>query len=101
MTDIAESSREGAPLDVALAAQAAADSARNEATVRNRLGSWLRAGTVATDATAAAWAVLLIEPASTHYLPIAVPVLALAWLVLLRQWGAYRRGLGYPLGAEL
>jgi exopolysaccharide biosynthesis polyprenyl glycosylphosphotransferase len=43
----------------------------------------------------------LIESASTRYLPIAVPALAAAWLVLLRQWGAYRRGLGYPLGAEL
>ena len=101
MTDIAESPREDPSLDVALAAQGAAESAREEAAARNRLGAWLRAGTVATDATAAACAVLLIEPASTRYLPVAVPALALAWLVLLRQWGAYRRGIGYPLGAEL
>jgi exopolysaccharide biosynthesis polyprenyl glycosylphosphotransferase len=103
MTDIAESSREGQALDVALAARAraAADGARGEAPAPNRIGSWLRAGTVAADFTAAACAVLLIEPVSTRHLPIAVPVLALTWLVLLRQWGAYRRGIGYPLGAEL
>jgi exopolysaccharide biosynthesis polyprenyl glycosylphosphotransferase len=103
MTDIAENPREGAPLDVALEARAraAADGARGEATARNRLGSWLRAGTVAADVTAAACAVLFIEPVSTRYLTIVVPALALAWLVLLRQSGAYRRGIGYPLGAEL
>jgi exopolysaccharide biosynthesis polyprenyl glycosylphosphotransferase len=103
MTDIAETSFEDDPLDVALAARAtaAADGARAESPAPNRLGAWLRAGTVAADLTAAASAVLLIEPVSTHRLPLAVPALALAWLVLLRQWGAYRRGLGYPLGAEL
>jgi exopolysaccharide biosynthesis polyprenyl glycosylphosphotransferase len=103
MTDIAESPLEGAPLDVALAARAraAGDGARGEAPAKNRLGSWLRIGTVAADATAAACTLLLIEPVSTHHLPIAVPVLTLAWLLLMRQWGAYRRGIGYPLGAEL
>ncbi|HVP76130.1 MAG TPA: sugar transferase [Gaiellaceae bacterium] len=101
MTDIAETSPEDAPLDAVLAAHDATESARDEASARNRLGVWLRAGTVATDATAAACAVLLIESASTRYLPLVVPALALGWLVLLRQWGAYRRGLGYPLGTEL
>jgi exopolysaccharide biosynthesis polyprenyl glycosylphosphotransferase len=103
MTDIAESPREGIPLDVPLAAHPrdAADGARSAATARNRLGSWLRAGTVAADLTAAACAALLIEPVSTRYFALAVPVLSVAWLVLLRQWGAYRRGIGYPLGAEL
>ena len=103
MTDIAETSFEDDPLDVALAARAraAADGAPDESPAPNRLGAWLRAGTVAADLTAAASAVLLIVPASTRWLPLAVPALALGWLLLLRQWGAYRRGLAYPLGAEL
>src|SRR5207249_1601754 len=62
---------------------------------------WLRAGTVSADLTAAASAVLFVQPTAPKYLPLSVPLLALAWLVLLRQWGAYRRGIGYPLGAEL
>lgn len=61
-----------------------------------RLGTLLRAGTWIVDGAAVVGSLLAVVG---H--PAALPALAAAWLVLLHASGAYRRGLGYPLGAEL
>ena len=97
MTDFADHPHPPPALDAVLHARAV-DATRDERrTQSSRLGTWLRAGTLAGDATAAACALLWLEAAP----PLALPLLAAAWIVLLRAWGAYERGLGYPLATEL
>jgi hypothetical protein len=67
----------------------------------HRIGMWLRTGTVAADATALACSMLWLGVAAPGRMPLVLPPLTLAWLLLLRSWGAYRRGIGYTLSAEL
>jgi len=62
-----------------------------------RLGVLLQAGTGVVDAAAVVGSLLVLGLGRSPFLP----ALAVAWLLLLRTAGAYRRGLGYPLGAEL
>ena len=104
MTDYAGHSPPRPALDEALHARAteAADVSRvGDATQSRRLGSWLRAGTFAVDGTAVVCALLWLDAIPAAPRPYALPPLAFAWLVLLRAWGAYRRGIGYRLTSEL
>jgi exopolysaccharide biosynthesis polyprenyl glycosylphosphotransferase len=91
-------------LDEVLRERARAAGAAGPAPVRassHRIGMWLRTGTIAADATAAACAMLWLGVATPSRMPLVLPPLTLAWLLLLRSWGAYRRGIGYSLSAEL
>jgi exopolysaccharide biosynthesis polyprenyl glycosylphosphotransferase len=105
MTEILGHSADPSSLAEALVEQArdAAYAGGEEQRPRHshRLGVWLRAGTIATDVTAAACALLWLDITGGISLGFAVPPLALGWLVLLRAWGAYRRGIGYSLSAEI
>ena len=65
-----------------------------------RIGSLLRAGTFVVDAAAVTGALLFLGiSAQRASVPVGAAVVA-AWLLVLRAWGAYRRGLSYPLTAE-
>ena len=65
-----------------------------------RLGRLLRAGTLVTDGVALASALLVVGAVHGSLAPVQLGLLTGGWLLVLRAWGAYRRGLGYSLGAE-
>jgi exopolysaccharide biosynthesis polyprenyl glycosylphosphotransferase len=65
-----------------------------------RLGQRLKALTGAVDATAAVVALVALGADRGPLGAALVAPLVVGWLLLLRAWGAYRRGLGYPLSAE-
>jgi exopolysaccharide biosynthesis polyprenyl glycosylphosphotransferase len=103
MTDYAGNQHTPAALDEVLnarAREAAAGAAVQSGTQSRRLGAWLRAGTLAVDLTAVTCALVWLDALSGRH-PYALLPLAAAWLLLLRAWGAYRRGIGYRLTTEL
>ena len=91
-------SEPGLALDTVLHARAAGVAAGTTAPRRRsgpQLGRVLRVVTLAADAIALAFGLALVGVS-----PMISPFLILAWVGLLASWGAYRRGLAYPVGAE-